>query len=45
VTDVGLGLEAAVLPDRKDSQRVRLGACYLFGPDVTGWSISVGLQY
>jgi len=45
VAEAGLGLEAPVTPGDAASNRVRLGASYLFGPDVSGWTVSAGVQY
>jgi hypothetical protein len=45
VAEVGGGMEAPLSASGKNSNRVRLGASYLFGPNVKGWTISLGLRY
>jgi hypothetical protein len=45
VAEVGGGFELPLHTDRPDSDRVRLAAGYLFGPDVRGWTIGLSLQY
>lgn len=45
VAEVGAGLETPRSTTSTDGTRVRVGASYLFGPDVRGWSVSVGLRY
>jgi hypothetical protein len=45
VAEVGVGMEALLSASGKNSNRVRVGASYLFGPNVKGWTISLGLQY
>jgi hypothetical protein len=45
VTELGGGLETPLAPDGQRPERLRLSAGYLFGPDVTGWSVGLSLQY
>ena len=45
VAEVGVGMEAPLATSGKNSNRVRVGASYLFGPSVKGWTISLGLQH
>jgi hypothetical protein len=45
VAELGAALELPITPGDAVGRRVRLGASYLSGPDVTGWSVSVGMQY
>jgi len=41
----GRRLELPVYTDRANSERLRLSAGYLFGPDVRGWSVGLSIQY
>jgi hypothetical protein len=45
VAEAGAGLQAPIGTEWAKSERLRVGASYLFGPDVHGWTVSVGLQY
>jgi hypothetical protein len=45
VAEIGAGLEAPMAAGSEKSDRVRLGGSYLFGPDATGWTVSIGLQF
>ena len=45
VAELGGGLELPVSAEREKSERLRLSAGYLFGPDVRGWSIGLSIQY
>jgi hypothetical protein len=45
VAKVGGGFELPLHTDRPNSDRVRLAAGYLFGPDVRGWTIGLSLEY
>ena len=45
VAEVGGGLEFLLWPKEEDSKRVRLGGEYLIGPNVTGWTIILGLRH
>lgn len=45
VAELGLGVEAPLSAGEDRSRRLRIGASYLFGPAVSGWTISVGLKF
>lgn len=45
VAEVGVGMETPLVTDQKRPDRARLGASYLFGEHVRGWTISLSLQY
>jgi hypothetical protein len=45
VAEIGAGLELPVSTDRPQSERARLAAGFLFGPDVRGWTVGVSIQY
>ena len=45
VAEVGGGIELPLYTDRPKSERLRLAAGYLFGPDVKGWTIGLSLRY
>lgn len=45
VAEVGLGLEAPLSTSADKPERLRVGASYLFGPNVTGWTISAGMKF
>ncbi|AMO23717.1 autotransporter outer membrane beta-barrel domain-containing protein [Ramlibacter tataouinensis] len=45
IAQAGAGVEAPLSITRLDSTRVRLGASYLFGSDVKGWTVSLGFEY
>ena len=45
VAEVGGGLELPVATGSSDPQRLRLSASYLFGSDVRGWSVGLGIEY
>jgi hypothetical protein len=45
VTEVGIGLEAPLSTSADKPERLRVGASYLFGPNVTGWTISAGMKF
>jgi len=45
VAQAGVGVEAPLSISHLNSTRVRLGASHLFGPSVTGWTVSLGFQY
>lgn len=45
VADVGLGFAVPLRKDAPKSTQVVAGAAYLFGPNVSGWSASIGLRY
>lgn len=45
VSELGLGIEAPLVASSDASRRLRVGASYLFGPHLRGWSLSLGLQH
>jgi len=45
VAEIGGGIELPIHTDRPQSERVRFAAGYLFGPDVTGWTVGLSVQY
>ena len=45
IAQTGVGIEAPLSITHLDSTRVRLGASYLFGPSVKGWTVSLGFHY
>ncbi|MDR5781270.1 hypothetical protein QCE63_17860 [Caballeronia sp. LZ065] len=45
IANVGGGFEIPLSRDSAQSRRLQLGAAYLFGPHVTGWTVSLGLTY
>jgi len=45
VAEVGLGVEVPLSTSAEKRERIRVGASYLFGPDVTGWTISAGMKF
>jgi hypothetical protein len=45
VAEAGVGMETPLVTDQKRPDRARLGASYLFGEHVRGWTISLSLQY
>ena len=45
VAELGLGAEAPISTSAEKSQRVRLGVGYLFGSNVRGWTVSLGMKY
>jgi hypothetical protein len=45
VTELGGGFELPTLSDDPRSQRVRLAARYLFGPNVHGWGVGLSLPF
>lgn len=44
VAELGAGVEVPLATGANASSRVRLGASYLFGPRVEGWSVTLGLR-
>jgi hypothetical protein len=45
VAEVGGGLELPIQPEAPNAERVRFQAAYLFGSDVRGWTLGLGMQY
>lgn len=45
VAEVGLGVEVALSKSAEKPDRARLSASYLFGPNVTGWTVGLGLGF
>jgi hypothetical protein len=45
VAEIGGGFELPLYADQPKSERARLAAGYLFGPDVKGWTIGLSIQY
>lgn len=45
IAKVGAGLEVPLSRDNLQSKRVRVGAAYLFGAHVSGWTVNLGLDY
>mgnify|MGYP000243415927 CR=1 FL=1 len=45
VAEIGAGLETLLVADRPQGDRVRFSAAYLFGSDVRGWTVGIGLEY
>ncbi|WP_250494958.1 MULTISPECIES: hypothetical protein [unclassified Caballeronia] len=45
VAEVGLGLLTPLSAKTQGGTSVKLGVSYLFGPNIRGWSASLGLQY
>lgn len=45
VAELGLAIETPAPKLFSATERMRLGASYLFGPDVSGWTIGFNLQY
>jgi hypothetical protein len=45
LANIGGGLELPLSKDNAQSKRVRVGAAYIFGPHVMGWTVSLGLAY
>ena len=43
--EIGGGIEAPLDTDSANSERLRLGAGYLFGPDVRGWTIGLRMEF
>jgi hypothetical protein len=45
VTEIGTGLELPTSRDRPLSERVRLSAGLLFGPEVRGWTVGASIRF
>ena len=45
VTETGVGVELPLSSSAEKSKRIRISASYLFGSNVTGWTLGVGLRY
>jgi hypothetical protein len=45
VAEVGVGVEVPLSKNSEKPKRIRLSASYLFGNNVTGWTIGLGLRY
>lgn len=45
VSEVGAGLEVPIGPQANMTQRLRLGASWLFGGHVHGWALSAGMRF
>ncbi|BAN24965.1 hypothetical protein [Caballeronia insecticola] len=45
LANVGGGFELPLSRDNAQSKRLRVGAAYLFGPHVKGWTVSLDLTY
>ncbi len=45
IANIGAGFELPFARDNPQSKRLRVGAAYLFGPHVEGWTVSLGLTY
>jgi hypothetical protein len=45
LANIGGGFELPLSRDNAQSKRLRVGAAYLFGPHVKGWTVSLGLTY
>lgn len=45
VSEVGIGMQAPLAAGSDASKRLRIGVSYLFGQNVHGWTVSVGLSY
>lgn len=45
IAELGLALEVPLAGNDSASDRVRVGASYLFGPNGKGWTLGLGLQY
>jgi hypothetical protein len=45
VAEVGAGVEIPISKGSANPKRVRISASYLFGNDVTGWTVSLGFRY
>lgn len=45
VAEVGAGVEIPISKSLAKPTRVRISASYLFGDDVTGWTVSLGFRY
>lgn len=45
LANVGGGFEIPLSRDDAQSKRLQVGAAYLFGPHVKGWTVSLGLTY
>jgi len=45
VMEVGVGVEVPLSKSSEKPQRIRLSASYLFGQNVTGWTVGLGMRY
>ncbi len=45
IAEIGAGVELPIDADRPGSDRLRLAAGYLVGPDVRGWTIGLSVPY
>lgn len=45
IANIGGGFELPLSRDNAQSKRLQIDAAYLFGPHVTGWTVSLGLTY
>ncbi|QBR04293.1 hypothetical protein [Paraburkholderia pallida] len=45
IANIGGGFELPLSRDNAQSKRLRVGAAYLFGPHVEGWTVRLGLAY
>lgn len=45
IANIGGGFELPFSRNNPQSKRLQIGAAYLFGPHVTGWTVSLGLTY
>jgi hypothetical protein len=45
IAEMGLGLETMILPSNEKLGKLRVGASYLTGAHVRGWTVSVGLSH
>jgi hypothetical protein len=45
VAEVGAGVEVPISANAEISRRIRLTASYLFGPNITGWAVGLGVRY
>lgn len=45
VSEAGIGLQVPIKASSDASQRIRLGASYLFGPNVRGWAATLGMGF
>jgi hypothetical protein len=45
IAELGGGFELPLSRDNAQSKRLRVGAAYLFGPHVKGWTVNLGLSY
>lgn len=45
IANIGGGFELPLSRDNAQSKRLRIGAAYLVGPHVEGWTVNLGLTY